>query len=165
MKTRHVFSARDLTIAEAAVVAARQAGIADDDISLIARHDIEKQAIPEDRQNTEGNFSAGGLKGLLEGGATGLVAGIIAVSVPPLGLTLAGVAAMTAIGAGIGGWVGALVGTEVPDPVRRKFADEIEAGRILVVIDGDDDALARAQPALVAAGATLMPFDSPTAMT
>lgn len=93
------------------------------------------------------------------------MAGIIAVTVPPLGLTLAGVAAMTAAGAGIGGWIGALVGTEVPDPVRRKFAAEIENGRILVVIDGEDDALARAQSALVAAGATPMPFDSPTAMT
>ena len=165
MKKRHVFSAADLAIAEAAVAAARQAGIADDDISLIARHDIEKQAIPDDRQNTEFNFAPGALKGVLEGGATGLVAGIIAISVPPLGLTIAGVAAMAAAGAGIGGWMGALVGTEVPDPVRRKFADEIEAGRVLVVIDGEEDELARANPAVEATGAAAMPFDSPTAMT
>jgi hypothetical protein len=165
MKKRHVFSTRDVATAEAAVEAARQANIPNEDISLIARHDIEKKAIPNHRQSTEWDFAPGALKGVLEGGATGLVAGIIAVSVPPLGLTLAGLAAMTVAGAGIGGWMGALVGTEVPDPVRRKFEDEIEAGRILVILDGDDEALALAGPAVEAAGATPLPFDTPTAMS
>ena len=52
MKTRHVFSTRDLGAAEDAVNALRQAGISNDDISLIARHDIENERIPDDQQDT-----------------------------------------------------------------------------------------------------------------
>jgi hypothetical protein len=58
-----------------------------------------------------------------------------------------------------------MVGASVPDPVRRKFEGEIEAGRILVVLDADKELLERAEPALVRAGATPLPFDRPTALT
>jgi hypothetical protein len=75
------------------------------------------------------------------------------------------VAGLTVAGALTGGWASALVGASVPDPVRRKFEDEIEAGRILVVLDGDKDLLVRAEPALARAGGTPLPFDEPTALT
>jgi hypothetical protein len=75
------------------------------------------------------------------------------------------VAGLTVAGALTGGWASALVGASVPDPVRRKFEDEIEAGRILVVLDGDKALLARAEPALIRAGGTPLPFDEPTALT
>lgn len=165
MKQRHVFSTPNITSAEDAVRVARQAGVPDHDISLIARDDIEKQVIPDDQQETSGDFGPGGMKGLLGGGASGLLAGIIAITVAPLGLTLAGVAAMTLVGAGIGGWVGMLTGTAEPDAVRRTFEDEIAAGRILVVIDGKADVLAAIESDLKLAGASRLPFDSPTAMT
>ena len=165
MKTRHVFTTPDVAAAETAVNALRQAGVPKEDISLIASHEIEKQSIPDDHQETSGDFVPGGVKGLVGGGASGLLAGIVAVTIAPLGLTLAGVAAMTLVGAAVGGWMGMLTGTEEPDTVRRTFEEEIAAGHVLVVVDGDEDMLARADAALLATEASPLPFDKPTAMT
>lgn len=102
---------------------------------------------------------------MVGGGAIGLLAGLVAVAIPPVGITVAGVAGLAIAGALTGGWTGALAGASVPDPVRRKFQDEIEAGRILVVLDGGKDLLVRAEPALARAGGTPLPFDAPTALT
>jgi glycine/D-amino acid oxidase-like deaminating enzyme len=57
------------------------------------------------------------------------------------------------------------MGASTPDPVRRKFEGEIEAGRILVVVDGDGEAGERADRAIVATGATPLPFEQPTALS
>ncbi len=165
MKTRHVFSTQDVGAAQSAVHALRQAGVSNDDISLIARHDIENGQIPEDQQDTGDDFGRGGMKGLLTGGGSGLLVGLVAVAVPPLGLTLAGAAAMTIAGAAVGGWVGMLTGTCEPGAVRRKFEDEIAAGRVLVVVDGNAATLVIADAALIAAGAMPLPFNAPTAVS
>lgn len=165
MKKRHVFSTSDAKAAKAAVLAAREAGVPNDDISLVARHDIELEKIPEHRQEPEEDVGRGGMKGVLTGGGSGLLAGIIAVSFAPIGLTLAGVAAMTLAGAAVGGWVGMLTGAAEPDSVRRAFESEVEAGHVLVVIDGEDAVLAAADAAMNRLGARQLPFDTPTAMS
>jgi len=135
MKTRHVFSTPDLPSAKTVMQAARAAGIAQEDISLIARSDVELEATPEQHKEAGSDFFPAALRGVIGGGATGLLAGLVAVAIPPVGVTLAGVAGLTLAGALTGGWASALVGASVPDPVRRKFEGEIEAGRILVVLD------------------------------
>ncbi len=165
MKTRHVFSTPDIAAAEVAVNALREAGVRNDDISLIARHDIENAQISDDRQDTSGGFGRGGMKGAVAGGGSGLLVGLVAVVVPPLGLTLAGVAAMTLVGAAVGSWAGMLTGMSEPDAVRRKFENEIAAGHVLVVVDGEEAALATANQTLRTLGATPLPFDTPTAMS
>jgi hypothetical protein len=105
------------------------------------------------------------LKGAAAGGATGLVAGLIAVAIPPIGMTLAGAAAVAAVGALAGTWSSALMGSALPDPVRRKFEAEIESGRILVVIDGEDEPLVIAGAGIIVAGGTRMPFEETSALT
>jgi hypothetical protein len=165
MKTRCVFSTPDLQAASAAMAAARGAGVADQDISLVAREDIELEKIPDHRLNDHNDQSPAALRGVAFGGGSGLLLGLIAVAVPPLGLTLAGAAAMTLIGAAMGAWTGALVGLDVPDTISRKFEDEIAAGRILVVLDGEPAQLAIATAAVQAAGATTLPFSTPTALS
>lgn len=165
MKTRHVFSTPDVETAKTVMQAARAAGIPEDDISLIARSDIELEAAPEQHKEAGSDFYPAALRGVVGGGAIGLLAGLVAVAIPPVGITVAGVAGLTLAGALTGGWTGALAGASVPDPVRRKFEEQIEAGRILVVLDGDKDLLTRAEPALTRAGGTPLPFDAPTALT
>ena len=49
MKFRQVFCAQDYATAQAAMVAARTAGADDEDISLIARADIEMERLPHER--------------------------------------------------------------------------------------------------------------------
>lgn len=165
MKTRHVFSTPDLSTAKAVMQAARSAGIDDAEISLVARSDIELEATPEQHKEAGGDFFPAALRGVAGGGATGLLCGLVAIAIPPIGVTLAGVAGLALAGAMVGGWTGALAGSSIPDPVRRKFESEIEAGRILVVLDGDKDRLDRAEPALERAGASALPFETPTALT
>ncbi|WP_158882358.1 hypothetical protein [Rhodanobacter sp. L36] len=165
MKTRRVFSTPDLTTARTAMSAARSAGIADKDISLVARDDIEIEKIPDHRLTDHHDSSPGAMRGVALGGGSGLLLGLIAIAVPPLGLTLAGAAAMTVAGAAVGAWTGALIGLDVPDAISRTFQDEIAAGRILLVLDGEQPQLDAAQAGVVDTGAVPLPFSTPTVMT
>lgn len=164
MKTRHVFSTPDLDTAQAAMAAARQAGINDDDLLLVARSDIELDSIPDGRKEADSDFVPAALRGAGYGGATGLLAGLVAVVLTPIGLTIAGIGAVTVAGAIVGCWASALVGSSLQDPVRRKFHDEIEAGRILLVIDATKEILDAAEAAISRAGATPLPYEATTAL-
>lgn len=159
MNLRRVFSTANMPSARAAISAARVSGIADEYISLIAREDIELENISDDRRVPKDDATPAALRGAAYGGASGLLLGLAAVAVPPLGITLAGAAAVTAAGAAFGGWVGQMIGFDVPDAISRKFEDEIAAGHILVIIDASEDQLVRVEPAIAATGAKLLPFD------
>lgn len=165
MKSRHVFSAPDFAIARAAIRAARQAGIRDEDISLIARSDIEIECIPDKRKNVSTDFVPAALRGALAGGVVGLVIGLIVMAIPSLHVTLLGASLIAFVSAMMGAWSSALIGSSIPDPVRRMFEKEIENGQILIVIDGEASILPRAEAAISNAGATLLPFNTPTALT
>jgi len=158
MKTRCVFSTPDLATARAAMAAARQGGIPDDDISLIAREDIELQQIPDHLMTGRTDFYPAAARGVACGGGSGVLLGLIAMVVPPLGVTLAGATAIALAGAAVGCWTGALIGTDVPDSVHRKFKREIDDGRILVVLDASKERLTAACPAVLASGAQHLPL-------
>jgi hypothetical protein len=163
MKHRHVFSTDGVSAAQTAMAAARAHGIRDDDLSLIARHDIELERIPDDRKQVGMDFVPAALRGTVGGGAAGLLAGLVALAIPSMGVTLAGAAAIALVGAMVGTWSSALVGASIPDEVRRKFEDEIQSGRVLLVVDGDADLLPQAEAAIVATGARQMPYEATTA--
>lgn len=165
MKTRCVFSTPDLPTAQSAMHAARKVGVDDKDLSLIAREDIELDKIADHRLVDHNDSNPAAVRGIGLGGGTGLLLGLIAVAVPPLGLTLAGVGAMTVAGAAMGAWTGALVGFDVPDAVSRAFEKQIKAGHILVVVDAEADQVATARAAVEGTGAVPLPFEQPTAMT
>lgn len=161
MKTRHVFVIDSVRSATAAVSAAREAGIEDGDISLIARSDIEMEEVPQHLKNAATDFVPAAMRGALTGGSMGLVGGLIAVAVPAIGLTVAGVGLAALAGAAVGTWVSALAGSAVPDEVRRCFESEIVAGRILIVIDETDEVMTAAEAALRNAGARRLPTKRP----
>jgi hypothetical protein len=164
MKIRRVYSAADITVAQRAISAARMAGVNDDNISLIARSDIEMQSIPNDRIDASTDFMPAALRGAGVGGAIGLVAGIVAIAIPPIGITVAGVGLITLVSAAVAGWSAALMGSALPNSVRRTFEKEIEDGRILVVIDKDDANTANMDRAMEEAGANTLPFEEPTVL-
>jgi hypothetical protein len=165
MQTRHVFSVPDLAAAQEALRVARRAGLTNDNLSLIARADIELDSIQDQHKDAATDFMPAALRGAATGGTVGLVAGLVAAAFPPLGVTLAGAALLTVGGAAVGTWVSALVGSTVEDPVRRKFEQEIEAGRILVVLDAEDPQLSVAEAALLEIGAARLPYEGTTALT
>lgn len=164
MKTRHVFSTPDLASARRVIAAARALGVANDNISLIARSDIEMETIPDNRLDASTDVVPAAVRGVGVGGAVGLVAGIAAIAIPAIGITVAGAGLITLLGAAIGGWSSALAGSSFPNAVRQTFESEIEAGRILVVIDVERALAAAVDDACTHEGAAQLPFDHPSAL-
>lgn len=165
MKTKHIYLAHDIASATAAVCRARGLGVDEHDIALIARADIEMEELPERYRNASTDFAPAAVKGALAGGTAGLVAGLIAVAIPGLGVTLAGAAAIAAVGAAAGTWSSGLMGSALPDPVRRRFEDEIAAGRILVAIDATEAEHPRIAAAMAETGLARLPFEESSALT
>lgn len=163
MKVRQVFSTPDLPTARAAVSAARAAGIEDEAISLVARSEVEMDEIPEQRLDVTKDTVPASLRGAAAGGAVGVVAGLAAAAFPPVGITVAGAGLIALVGAATGAWSSALFGAGVPNSVRRTFEDEIEAGRILVVVDAPGGRAGEVQRALEQVGAVRLPFEETSA--
>lgn len=158
MTERHVFSTPDISTASQVMAAARAGGIEDDNILLVARSDIELEHIPDQRKEADTDMLPAAARGAGYGAGAGLLAGLAVVAIPPLGITLAGAAAATLAGAAMGGWISALMGSSMPDPVRQQFEERIEAGQILVILDGEEDVLEAAEPGIVNAGGERLPF-------
>jgi uncharacterized membrane protein YeaQ/YmgE (transglycosylase-associated protein family) len=75
--------------------------------------------------------------GLAIGGGCGLLAGILAVIMPPtqMPLQLVTVVLLALLGAALGAWISSLIGASVPNSRLRDFAQEIEDGKILLMVD------------------------------
>jgi len=143
---RYIYAFDSPGAARGAVQTLRGHGIRDEAISLVARSSIELEEIPSRYLDASTDFIPALRRGAAVGGVIGLCAGLVALAIPALGITLAGPAliAFFAGGAVLGAWSFALVGSSVPDAVRRTFEDEIEAGRTLLVVDsnrGNDDVI------------------------
>ena len=69
------------------------------------------------------------------GGATGLMGGLVALAMP--GFVIAGGAllAMGLVGAGMGVWLGGMIGVDVENSQVKKFKSAIDEGKILVLVD------------------------------
>lgn len=162
MSHRYVFSTRDVAHARQALAALHMAGIGNDSISLVARSDIELERIPDSLKEADTDAVPAAVRGMGLGGATGLLAGLAAVAFAPVGITIAGAMAIGAVGALVGGWSSALMGSALPDAVRQQFEGEIERGKILVLVDTVDEGQVPAvMGAMEHAGASRLSFDSP----
>jgi HAMP domain-containing protein len=86
-------------------------------------------------QKTDVRHAAG--RGLFLGGLLGALAAWLLAQFPIEGLDFkqGGVLLMIAFGAAFGVFASTLVGTSVPNSKLRRFADEIEQGKILLMID------------------------------
>ncbi len=78
-----------------------------------------------------------GFLGLVLGGAMGALLGTVLVNYPPQGVSPEMVAVLICalVGAVLGAWVSTMVGLQVPNSRLRAFQDEIEDGRILLILD------------------------------
>jgi len=165
MRKRHVFATPDVATAEAVRREARRLGVGKECIFLEARHDIEEAIIDDERKNVSMDIIPAAWHGTIYGAAAGLAAGLLAMLVPFFGMSLAGVGALAIVGALVGTWASVLMGSALPDEVRRTFAAEIEAGQVLVVIDAEPESFEQIEPALARAGALRLPFETTTALT
>lgn len=162
MKVRHVYSAPNMGMVKRAMGAARKEGIESRGISLIARHDIELQSIPDQRRVLMNDFYPAAARGVVGGAGAGLIIGLAAAAVPAIGLPMIGVGITTLVGATVGAWASALAGAGVPDPVRTKFWHEIEDGSILVVLDGPREQMPHVDLVMNELGLHRLPFERPS---
>jgi len=141
---RYVYAFDSPNAAKAAVRSLVEKGVDEKCISIAARAGVQLEAIPDRFLDSSMDFAPAIGRGIAIGGSTGLFAGLIMMSIPMLGIAIGGASLFAFLGGGalVGAWSASMIGSAIPDSVHRKFDDEIEAGRTLVVVasDGKNDA-------------------------
>jgi hypothetical protein len=109
-------------------------------IHVIARRDTPLEDLPEASFLQKTDFLPALEQGLAIGGATGTLAGLVAIALPA-GLVLGGgaVLATALVGAGIGAWGSSLIGASVGNRRLKEYQAAIENGQILVMVDVAQD--------------------------
>ena len=122
--------------ARAAIHLLHECNVGDHAISLIANSNIELEAVPRRYRDASTDFVPALGRGVAVGAAIGLCAGIIALVMASSGFGASAAVLLGSVigGALIGAWTSALTGASVPDQIRRKYADELASGRILLVV-------------------------------
>lgn len=149
--------------AEHALHELRDSGFPMDRVSVVARDADQNDDIAgADVRDSVGNkaeegATTGAVAGGALGGITGLLVGLGTLAIPGIGpIMLAGATATTiattlaggAIGAATGGLLGALIGLGIPEERARVYNERVSRGEYLVIVDGRDDEIARAEAIL-----------------
>ncbi len=131
--------------AERAVEALHDEGFTEEEISVVAK---------DDRRGNGGNGGDdGGMDNMADGAAWGsglgalggLLAGVGALAIPGIGpIVAAGPLAATLSGAVAGGIGGGLLDMGIPEERGKQYEEDVKQGRILCVVETDDDKRAEA---------------------
>ena len=128
---------------ENAVVAFKDAGFSNSDISVLLPENLGSKELAMDKATKapEG-ATAGASTGAVLGGALGWLAGIGALAIPGVGPFIAAgpiVAALAGLGVGgaVGGFTGALVGMGIPEYEAKRYEGRIRKGGILLSVHCD----------------------------
>jgi len=137
MKRRLYFLAPDVDTARSVVDDMLLARIAQDDMHVVARHDVTLEDLPESTPLEHSDLKQSMTHGVAVGGVTGVLAGLAAVTFPPAGVALGGgmVAATTLAGASFGAWVSGMIGVSVPNREIEDFETAIKRGQLLMMVD------------------------------
>lgn len=133
---RHIYAFDTPHAARAAIHQLHECGIGDHAISLIANSRIQLDEIPQRYRDASTDFVPALGRGATIGALIGLCAGLVMLIVAPPGISASAsmLVGLVVIGALVGAWGSALVGASVPDQIRRRYADELASGRILLVV-------------------------------
>ncbi len=115
--------------------------IDDHHIHVMAREGTPLGDLPQANLLQRSDFVHGIEIGLSVGGATGILAGLVAIAFPPEGIELGGwTLLVTALaGALIGAWVAGMIGTDIPNSQLREFETAVAEGQILMLVDVPKD--------------------------
>ncbi len=134
---RIYFLVPDIAITKKIVDELLLARIEERHIHVIAKRGTPLEELPEASLLQKSDFVPAVEQGMALGGSTGLLAGLVAVVLPPASTVIAGgvLLAATLAGAGVGAWLGGMVGMNVGNRRLKEFEDAIEAGELLVLAD------------------------------
>jgi uncharacterized membrane protein YeaQ/YmgE (transglycosylase-associated protein family) len=106
-------------------------------VHCLARRDQPLGNLPEASFLQKTDTVHGAETGVVIGGIAGVIGGAIAVAFPPgaSSFELVTVLITGIAGAAFGTWVSSMVGTAVPNSRLARFHDEIEKGKILMMVD------------------------------
>ncbi|VEF48574.1 membrane protein [Bacillus freudenreichii] len=127
--------------AVSAIEQLKNQGYNQDDISVISknRQEVDHITHETDTKAPEGAATGAATGGVL-GGLGGVLAGLGTLAIPGIGPVIAAgpiVAGLSgaAAGAGVGGLAGALIGMGIPEDDAHRYHDEVNEGKILVLVD------------------------------
>jgi len=106
-------------------------------IHVIAKEGTTMEDLPEASLAQKSDVVPALERGIAVGGATGLLAGVIAVTFPPAGLVLGGsaVLAIALAGTGFGAIMSTMIGVSAPNSRLKQFEDAVNKGEILMLVD------------------------------
>jgi hypothetical protein len=137
MRRRLYFLLPDVAAARHTVDDLLLARVEDRHMHVLARRGTDLGELHEASPLQKTDLVHGAEIGLVIGGLGGFLLGVFVVLTPPEGLTLelAVVLATTLGGALLGAWIASLVGAAVPNSRLKRFDADIEAGRVLLMVD------------------------------
>lgn len=126
----------DVKHAQEVVRDLKEAGFSEKHIYAIAKPGMPLPNLP-DAGPEDNDFLPAFERGVVFGGATGLVGGLLALAFPPAGITVGsgGVLLIGLMGASLGGLLTGLAGTAFPNSRLKSFEKDIDAGKILLMVD------------------------------
>lgn len=140
---RLYFLVPDIPVAESIVEDLLLARIPEKHIHIVAKDKqlLAREDLPASGILQESDVIPAMERGVAVGGATGLIAGVAAVTFPPAGIALGGgaILATTAAGAGFGAAVAPMIGISVPNSQLDAFQDAVERGELLFLVDVEAD--------------------------
>ena len=141
MRRRLYFLLPDVKNAKAIFKKLLLARIDDQHIFFMAKDGVALSDLPEANMLQKSDEIHGLAVGLVVGGATGALAGVVAMMFPPSGLAmgLGVILAMSLIGAVVGIWASGMIAADVPNTRLEKFAKDIQRGKILMMVDVPKD--------------------------
>lgn len=106
-------------------------------IHFVAREDVELGRLPEATVVQRSDLLHAMLIGLVAGGVTGVMAGVVIYLLPAaeIGLGLGVILGTAILGAIIGTWVSGMIGISVPNSRLRPFDGAVSGGQILMMVD------------------------------
>lgn len=134
---RIYFLVPDISTARKIVDDLLLAKIEDKHIHVIAKRGTPLENLPEANLLQKSDFIPAIEQGIALGGTTGLLAGLVAIVLPPTAPVIAGgvLLATTLVGAGVGSWISGMVGMSIGNRRIQEFESAIEAGKLLIMTD------------------------------
>jgi hypothetical protein len=106
-------------------------------IHVLAKRGTPLEDLPEASLMQKSDFVPAVQRGIGLGGTTGILAGLVAIALPGAGPVIAGgvLLASALAGAGLGAWLGGMVGMNLGNTRLKRFEEAIEDGQLLVMAD------------------------------
>jgi hypothetical protein len=137
MLRRIYFLVPDVTTAERIVDDLLLARVEARHLHVLAKRGTPLGDLPEASLLQKSDFVPAIERGLALGASAGLLAGLVGLAIPGSAVIIAGgiLLATTLSGAGVGAWVGGMVGLSAGNSRLKQFETAIESGQILVMAD------------------------------